>query len=509
MLQSVNPYFTNVIQPVQTIPITTSYQTAHIYNALTPSFVYEPKVAGAVYPNLIPVTGILTRSSHDCEKCCVRGDCKLVNERELNKTIDKKVREQIDRYNTEMVVKAEAAAVAASCCNQCPEIQCSSKVIQEHCLERMNQLSCKEVVLCKKCPYETPRCLNLDQKIQRIREELNLPDEKEQKKLISKLEARKKGNSSQSDCEHELEIIETPRVRRSRSRRSSAESTCERYRTRSKSFEERRSTSRSRSRSRSRGRPLWIPTGANDYTYTNDRRVDMINQQEKRQFMLDSQDVLNRNAVFNKKNNRDSAYFPSIERSRTFCENTDTEKPGNVYAIATFAPIPKTKTKTVESFDYSYNTQKPCQQIIRTKTPEPFNYNTRPKSSVEQSNKTVLRATYAPIPQYQTVDTVKYTYNQQEPPRQPQYYATTAYPLAKEYYYRSPAKNNDLNCYNLRPIQATNGGALYTCSNQNELHYVSDKARRGIQICTSKNDYSKNANNRMRVINSETTVIHD
>lgn len=127
---------------------------------------------------------------------------------------------------------------------------------------------------------------------------------------------------------------------------------------------------------------------------------------------------------------------------------------------------------------------------------------------MEQSNKTVLRATYAPIPQYQTVETsMKYSYNQ--PQRQPLYYEKTAYPLSKEYYYTPPSKNNDLNCFNLRPIQATKGGALYTCSNKNELHYISDKARNGIQICTSKNDYSRNANNRVRVINSETTVIHD
>lgn len=179
MIQSVNPYFTSVIQPVQTIPITTSYQTAHIYNALTPSVVYEPKIAGAVYPNYIPVNGIFTRSSHDCEKCCVRSDCKAVNDRELIQEIDKKVREQIEKYNTEMVVKAEATA-AAVCCNQCSVNQCSANSVQEQCFEQMSQLSCcdkqiDEVVLCKKCPYETAKCLNLDEKIQRIRQELNLP----------------------------------------------------------------------------------------------------------------------------------------------------------------------------------------------------------------------------------------------------------------------------------------------------------------------------------------------
>ena len=74
---------------------------------------------------------------------------------------------------------------------------------------------------------------------------------------------------------------------------------------------------------------------------------------------------------------------------------------------------------------------------------------------------------------------------------------------------RNSTKQTALNCTGLRPLQATSGGGIYSCSNKNELHYISNKARNTVQLCTSNNNYYRNASNRVRIINSDTTVIHD
>lgn len=542
MLQSVNPIFmtvlptttktgfvtTNATQLVQTTPglvantqvVVPQYQSAHIYNTLTPSVVYEPRLAGPVYQQQIPVLGY-TRPIN-CEQWCLTAEEK---ERSINRDIDRRVREQINRYNLES--EKIAAATCATLCDKSVEIiapmtgcsvpvkECKATILPtvpiiDQCFEKMKRLSCNDkpvlveqvcyenekpvlveevfcpeplppqeiLEVCRKCPYEGQKLLNLDEKIQRIRQELNLPDEKCSNKLVAKLDREKQSRESmgfftddRSECAHDLVLANTRR-RRSRSRRGSADSGCDRHRARSRSFDERqafakeelrrmRSFSRSCSRSRSRGgsaKPIWMPSGSNEYEKTREKRSKMIMQQEHRQYMLDSLDTINRNAVFNKP-------------ARPQLPPIDKHNKSDIYALATFAPV--------EEMNYS----KPTESSNR-------------KSQAYDTYQ--LRATYAPVPQ--------------EKPRQSasvRYSADYYYPQAETTYVYQKPKANTLNCYDLRPVQATKGGGIYSCSNNNELHYISDKARNTVQICTSNNNYSRNADNRTRIIKSDTTVIHD
>jgi len=168
---------------------------------------------------------------------------------------------------------------------------------------------------------------------------------------------------------------------------------------------------------------------------------------------------------------RVSTAFPSLNRNPSFLNSFELEKPR------------PTKQRTAESFDYNSTSsqQKPTQSQIEAPT-------------------TYIRATFAPVPEKRT-ETTRVTYVQ------PVYYEKNVFP--KESFVSSQNKANTGSFYNLRPVAATNGGAIYTCSNKNELHYVSNNARNTVQICTSKNDYKKNFNNMTRIVKSDTTVIHD
>lgn len=507
MLQPVSlqlPYFTNVItsadglQRVVQQPVLPSYQSAYMFNSLAPSVVYEPKLTGSVFPNHLPVLPIVQAQPSGCQKCCTSANCRDDSERRINVAIDRRVREQINQYNAELMAPKcpTESSCQSSTCFEAPKSECSSLHVDK-CVTGMKKLSCcdgqshEPVNNCKKCPYDQPKCLNLDEKIDLIRHELNLPGEKDQNRLIAKLDAEKKRQEQmgfftddRSECAQYMASQESTSARRSR-RRSLGDETCSRFRSRSRTFDERSreaSEARARSRSASRGgrtnvKPIWLPTGNNDFTRTVELRNKMVVQQEKRQYMLDSLDTLNRNKVFDKPQ-KVSTNFPSLNRNPRFLNSFETEKPR------------PTKSRTPESFDYSTNTQ----------------------AEVQQPTTTYIRATYAPAPEKRT-ETTTYSYSRPATSvgyttKQPMYYESTAYPLAKEYYYTQP-KTNDLSCYNLRPVASTKGGAIYTCSNKNELHYVTDKARNSVQICTSNNGYSRKADNRTRVIKSDTTVIHD
>lgn len=504
MIQQVGyqvPYFTNVITPVKTVQ-----QSGYVLNAVTPSVVYEPQLAGPVYPNHIPVLGVRTGPSN----CYLSNEHSEYQQQKLNDVIDRRVKEQILRYNEAQKIKTLENCIAneeACLENKMKNLSCDEKenlekaVLDPFCEPVLEKEPCPQEIfdhtqherfIQKKCPPEEPKCLNLDEKIQLIRSELNLPDEKEQNKLIAKLNAEKIRHErlgyftdERSQCNHdrikrEEQMQRRERSSRSRSRgRSTEHSNCERFRKRSKSFDERMELARERSRSASRTRlnrnevPVWLPPGSNDYSKTAEKRWKMIGQQE-RQYMLDSLDTLNRNAIFDKEKREKMNSYPAVSRN--------------------------------ESFDYNYS--RPTQsseQKEKVTTTIRATFAPYPKQTDEQNTKTYLRATYAPVAKS---DTLEYGYGREVSNARSSYYQQTEYPLAKEYYYQQP-KTNDLNCYNLRPVQSTKGGALYSCSNNGEVHYVSDKARNSIQICTSKNDYSRNANNRVRIINSDATVIHD
>lgn len=178
--------------------IVPTFQSGYVFNALAPSVVYEPKLAQSVYPNTIPVVGVNTRAN-DCSQCCINGDCKERNERDLSAAIDKKVKEQIEKYNAEL--ERQARANCAECCAADlakKQVVNAPPLALEPCLENMENLPCCEqarpkspccpgtmAVLkqepsaqatnCKHCPYEADQILSLDEKIQMIRRNLNLP----------------------------------------------------------------------------------------------------------------------------------------------------------------------------------------------------------------------------------------------------------------------------------------------------------------------------------------------
>lgn len=175
--------------------------------------------------------------------------------------------------------------------------------------------------------------------------------------------------------------------------------------------------------------------------------------------------------------------FPPVEEQNYYKPTQSSVQKTNTYVRATFAPVPEPKQVPYVRFA-SQQQQSDNKTFLRaTYAPVPESSNS------SNGDRTFLRATYAPVPEPQQRQRVEYS--------RPAMSAAAGY------------RSNDINCYDLRPVQATKGGALYSCSNKNELHYVSNKARNTIQICTSDNGYSRNADNRVRIINSDTTVIHD
>lgn len=189
MLQQVPAYYSPEARTI--LP---TFQSGYVFNALAPSVVYEPKLAQSVYPSTIPVVGVNTRANN-CSQCCINGDCKERNERDLSDAIDKKVKEQIEKYNAELERQARANCV--ECCeadlikkqeelNQAT----NTAVALQPCLKKMENLSCCEqarpkspcpsqppvqATPCNNCPYEADQRLSLDEKIQMIRRNLNLP----------------------------------------------------------------------------------------------------------------------------------------------------------------------------------------------------------------------------------------------------------------------------------------------------------------------------------------------
>lgn len=556
-------------------------QQNHVVTSIQPGYTIN-RVNSGCFDHVPVVNHLHTKtitSKQGCQKCCDdRIICIDLKEKEFNDRVEQKVREQIKRYNTGLLIEtkrcqAEVKECMEHCVNKLNKLTCceneviipqplkSESICCEHrslqnsvCLENIplpapilktenvccehktqfilppaplpqEEVIChkpaiceQELVYCKKCPYETKMDMNLDEKIAKIRRELNLPGEKEQHKLIAKLDWEKRQHEKngyfiddRSECAHDLvERCHSKEQRsRSRSRNRSRIRTnnggCARFRSRSKSFEERQNFSRSKSRSLSRGRngvrPKWIPSGSNDYSRTMDKRSKLIAQQEKRKYQLDSFDACNRNAIF-------------LKQDKELQQNRETEK---LYVKATFAPIEQKETYNYNEYTNNYSRGPKDDYFVReTYAPVKQNveqyqyrqrevYNNGGEFTVTRptgKDNTFTRETYAPI------QSNEYSYHNSRPNTSVEY--KTGYEAQSSSYEPSRrAYNDNVNCYDLRPVQKTKGGAMYSCSNNGEVHYVSDKARNSIQICTSNNNYSRNADNRVRVLNSDTTVIHD
>ena len=273
MIQQV-PYY--VAMPFNASP---SFQSAYLFNSLVPSVVYEPQMTATPYSTLIPINGYQARPAVNN---CVRCDCTERNKAELDADIDRRVKQQINKYNSELAVQS-----CPSCCSDC----CTSCNSKKNCVKQ--QLETVHTLV-DHDPLNTTCCqpmksLNLDEKIDLIRKELNMPSEKEEKKLIAKLnkEVQKAefNDAMFSPPERIYSDDKVEEVERKSRRPRSTEPGCPRFRSRSKSFDDRLKTSidRSKSRSASRGRRMWLPTGANDYTATNFHRNQLISEQDNRE----------------------------------------------------------------------------------------------------------------------------------------------------------------------------------------------------------------------------------
>ena len=286
------PYANGATMPNYTVP---SYPVNYLASTLVPSTIYEPQVLrNPIFNNDIPVFGIKPHQNHcstQCDCCC---SC-LPHKSYLDQQIEDRVRKQLKQYQQSTEEHEACNKCCFQYCTHCEQHKETEKRKEKHHSSdheeedqgHLHDRLEKDLVLCcAKCHHKVKKELTLDEKIQKIRKELNLPSEKENDKLIARLEDEKRKKDKHKklespyereyyDCKeckkHEMEIAKTKysvnviKERKSRSRSKSAG--------RSKS-----ANGHSKSRSPSAGpRPLWYPVGLNDYSRTNEKRNDMLN----------------------------------------------------------------------------------------------------------------------------------------------------------------------------------------------------------------------------------------
>lgn len=210
------PIVTSTVFPSVTTASVTSYPTTLLFNTIAPSIVYQRQISAPVFPNFVPIIGI--------ESTKTSNDEKYFDEKNVDDYIKKRVEEQIIDYqnkNEKYFFPEEKC-----CCNK----------------------------------YTKTEELTLDEKIDRIREELDLPKERDQNKLIKNL--------------HEYQKRFDKATNTSRLNDSCLFNTKDLFDYTNRDF----NIKRSRSKSPSRIRP-WIPTGSNYYGHTNNKREDLMNKQ--------------------------------------------------------------------------------------------------------------------------------------------------------------------------------------------------------------------------------------
>ncbi|CAF0978185.1 unnamed protein product [Brachionus calyciflorus] len=354
---------TNSILPAVTTASVTTYPTTLLFNTAAPSIVYERRIGAPIFPIDIPVLGI------ECQKLRIteENDLARLNEKKLDDLIKQKVEDQIYKYQREHEENERV-------------LKCRS--IENFDFSYEKECNCK-------CRDKKERELTLDEKIQRIREELNLPNEKDQDKLIKKLHEYEKKYEKCTNTEkdysenvrnhYKIDYIE------SRSRTPIKRSTSSHSRKSSKS------------RSPSAIRQPWIPTGSNDYTSTNLKRESLINKQ--------------RNYIpFDSEPSNSLVFFENSKKSASSENLYYVEPKKSTYlTIEKVTPAKTIISTTVDS--KSYVKSKPTLEYYCS-TNYVTDHSNKPKNIVYKSST-----------------------------KEPFYYEKTVYPLAKEYYYH-PVRNS-------------------------------------------------------------------
>lgn len=327
------PFIASALIPSVTTASVATYPTTLLLNTAAPSIVYERKIGAPVYPNFVPLIGI------DCQK--KKNTPEYIDEGKIDDLIKKRVGEQIAEYqNRERGQKLEKVYVYKDCdCN------------------------------CKR-PIEEKE-LTLDEKIEQIRDELNLTKERDENKLIKKLHEYQKRyekatNTEKIDSNWSYNSKDDYKINYLESKpRNDVK------------------LKRIKSRSPSRNRSPWIPTGSNDYSHTNSKREELFNKQRN--------------------------YIPFDSELSTSLVFFDNEKPKpNKQSII-----------TVETY-------KPAQTIFETTIDSKTTTVERPLKEYYCTTNYVTDHAINSKSNYNYVPSIK---------KEPLYYDKTIYPLAKEYYY--------------------------------------------------------------------------
>ncbi|RNA14565.1 hypothetical protein BpHYR1_014004 [Brachionus plicatilis] len=222
------PLVKSEIAPLVTTASVTTYPTTLLLNSLAPSIVYERHIGAPVFPNFVPLVGI------DCKENTKNKE--YIDEKEIDHFITKRVQQQINEYQKqEKKQKLKNVFIYSDCHCQCNK----SREAKE---------------------------LTLDEKIERIRDELNLTKEKDEDKLIRKLHKYQKRyeeatntQKTENNCsfnfnDYKINYLESTSKNDAKIKRT-------------------------KSKSPSRSRSHWVPTGSNDYSSTNSKREELANKQ--------------------------------------------------------------------------------------------------------------------------------------------------------------------------------------------------------------------------------------
>ena len=376
----------NILAPTQTVATTTatlaSIPTTYLVNAVTPCIVYDTKFVSSVLATDIPINGffinnpaLFASTQNEAKTTTTCDQQQQENEKKIDDLIEEKVCEQfekinIDKQNDEKVVEKEEkkeiekveevtknestncehACYSCCCCCCCP-------------YEKHKEEAKKEEIIETKDSVDTTRYyLSLDEKIKKIREELNLPLEKDDDRLCDQLKknhhisrsssANEKRSHSSLTSKYHINCIK-PR-----------EQTTQEGSTISYIIERSRSRSRSHSRPRSAAksptsRPPWVPTGRNIYNRTHfDFFPDAI---QPKSTTTQTQTDSSKSTQTNNHSNNYEYYY--VKDPGYYYNYYETKPTSSLYTMTTAVPA-KTTIKTTISL--GNKTNMPSSNVLYT-----------------------------------------------------------------------------------------------------------------------------------------------
>jgi hypothetical protein len=272
----------NILASTQSMAATSatlaSIPTTYLVNTMTPCIVYDTKFVSSILSTDIPINGFFVNNSAfykgtNTETKATTTD-QEENEKKLDDLIDEKVCEKISQINIENQdeqkkkdekveeaknestnINCDHTCYSCCCCRCCPFEQYKEEVKKEEIIETKDSID------------TTKYYLSLDDKIRKIREELNLPLEKDEDRLCDQLKRNHHISRSSSVNENRSHSSQTSKYHinciKPREQIIQEGSTIvERSRSRSRSHSRPRSAANS-------SRPPWVPTGRNIYNRTH------------------------------------------------------------------------------------------------------------------------------------------------------------------------------------------------------------------------------------------------